>query len=526
MDIIPSGVTLTSNDTPPDPAVIGASPADAPVAALPPPGSAPVPGNVVAPPPVPGPPVAAPIASQPIPGIDPTQSFQPQSPVEAAQGLAQDQRKLGAEEVQLSQQKTQLEQDQAAKKQAFDEANAQALEQFQKQQALHREAATAQIDNLRNKYETQPFTSLWSKLGTGQRVATALSVLAAGISWNSNHTNRALDMLDKAESEDLDIQKEQHGALLHSIQLAMEGKKDLESSQLHELSDWQSMQAAKWQAISSKLNTLLATNKGNIDTAAVKKASLEAQQKANQGWEGAITAKSTANHLDAAANLSRQEATKIPSEIEKNQAEAAKERAIASGAIGPQGAVNVDIKLGNEVDKRLAADKELPKLLSTKDEIDKGLANVQPGANGFQVQAAVDSFIKAAAGGKATAFQVQAFKSRMGGLWDTIEGNIAKGVAGNYGDEQLKTIRQAFSAAKEQSNKQLSESRTKHTTAMKADPLLGRVPGQVDSAIAERFGDAGQFQPPPGAVKGKFQGKDVYGTPDGSIYGLDGQKLK
>lgn len=321
MDFIPAG-TFTSNDQPPDlsiippqdPAAIAQAPAAAPVAAAPPP---------VAPAP-------APVAAQPVPGIDPTANFQPQSPVEAAQGVANETRKLGQEEVQLAGTKTQLEQDQAAKKQAFDEASAKALEQFQQRQALHREAAQAQVDNLRNQYETQPFTSLWSKLSTGQRVATALSVLASGISWNSNHTNRALDMLDKAETEDLNIQKEQHASLLHSIQLAVEGKKDLESSQLHELSDWQALQAAKWQAIASKMNSLLATNKGAIDVAAVKKAALEAQQKANQGWEGAITAKATANHMDAASNLAREEAKTQSSIRDKNEAEAANQRALAA----------------------------------------------------------------------------------------------------------------------------------------------------------------------------------------------------
>jgi hypothetical protein len=487
-----------------------------------PPFTTPIPPAAVA-----GSPAAAPIPAAPPPEIPieadvPT----PTNPVQAAQQISRQTTEVGKEEVANQQQKTVLDQEQAAKKQAFDEANAQALETFQKQQALHREAATAQVQNLQNQYESQPFTSLWSKLSTGQRVATALSVLAAGISWNSNHTNRALDMLDKAESEDLDIQKEQHASLLHSIQLAMEGKKDLEASQLHELSDWQAMQAAKWQAISSKLQSLLATNKGNIDTTAVKKAALEANAKANQGVEGAITAKSTANHMDAEANLARENAKKVPAEIDKLKAEAEKERAIASGAIGPQGGVNIDIKLGNEVDKRLNADKELPKLLNGRDEIAKGLANLGPGANGVQVQGAVDNYIKAATSGKVTAYQAKVFKERSGGLVDKILGDIAKGQSGNYGPEQIATLKRAFEAARDENERVLRESRQKHTQALKADPLLARVPGQIDSALSERFGDAGKFVPPPGSRPGNYKGQKVYGTPDGKIYSLDGTELK
>lgn len=501
-------------------------------------------GPTVAPPPIPVPnpvpieqaPAGAPVAAAPPPVIPVTEPVTIEgqvppavNPVQEAQRIVQQTQQLGKEEVANQTEKSALEQQQAKQKELFDQASEKALGEFQQRQELHRQAAQAQIDNLRNEYETKPFTSLWSRLSTGQRVATALSVLAAGISWNSNHTNRALDMLDKAESEDLDIQKEQHASLLHDIQLAMEGKKDLEANQLHELSDWQALQAAKWQAISSKLNSLLASNKGNIDVTAVKKAALEATAKANQGWEGAETAKATANHMDAAAALSREEVKNQESVRRKNNAEAARDEAQARGEIGPNGpTVNIDLKLAGEIDKRLKADTELPKLLATKEELEKGIANLKPGANGFQVQGAIDAYVTAATKGKATKFQVENFKKRLGGLWTTIEGNIEAGRSGNYTPEQIGTIQKAFNDSLTHTDNELGNHRRQHTENLKKDPLLGRVPQMIDSAIGERFGDAGKFVPPAGAVLGlnRATGQKVYKLPNGSYVDLEGNPVK
>jgi hypothetical protein len=116
----------------------------------------------------------------------------------------------------------------------------------------------------------------------------------------------------------------------------------------------------------------------------------------------------------------------------------------------------------------------------------------------------------------------------MGGTFAKIQGFIAKGEAGDYGEDELKTIRTAFEAAQKVNDDQAREHRQQHVRALKSDPLLSKVPGQIDSAVAERFGEAGKFVPPPDAIKGKDRktGQTIYQLKTGQFVDGDGEPVK
>lgn len=178
---------------------------------------------------------------------------------------------------------------------------------------------------------------MWSTRRTGEKVGIALGLLAGGISWNSNHVNRAIEVLNQAEAEDLQRQKEQHADLFRKLDLAVSQGKDLDARDLQDLSQLQAMQAAKWQAVAGKLNTLIAANKGRADVTAAEQARDEAIAKANQGWTNAINAKATARHLNAQTRLTDEQVKSEPgkraltaAETAKNYAEADNQRAMAA----------------------------------------------------------------------------------------------------------------------------------------------------------------------------------------------------
>jgi hypothetical protein len=312
-------------DDPPPP-VAASAPAPVPGAA--PSGLVPIPAQPPVDVPAAAPAVAAPI---PVPALTaPVTAPPPVDPVAAAEQNAAATRQTGQELTQVSAEKTQLEQQKADEQSRFDQAHAQALEAFQKEQAQHRAAADAEITAKRHQYETAPFHSLWSTRTTGEKVAIALGLLAGGIGWNSNHQNRALQELDNAEQEDLNLQKEQHADLWRDLQLSLDNRKELDSRQLHELSDWQAKEAAKWTAVASRLNSLLIANKGRGDTATVQAAANEANEKANTAWQNAINARGTAKHLEAQTNLTNEDAKTQASVRAKNYAEANNANALAS----------------------------------------------------------------------------------------------------------------------------------------------------------------------------------------------------
>jgi len=275
-------------------------------------------------PPAPAPvPIAAPAPAPAPPSV-------PTDPVAVAAQNVQATQQLGQDTVANQEEHNQLTGQLNQAKEQFDTGHEARLATFLKQQELHRQAAEAEIAAKRDTYEHQPFHSLYSTRTTGQKVGLALSILASGIGWDSNHQNRALQVIQDAEKQDFEQQKEQHADLWRDLQLSIENKKELSGQQLHDLSDWQLQEAAKWSAVASRLNGMLATNQDKSKTLEARKLAVEATEKANTAYQNAINAKATANHLDAQSTLERAQAKIQPSIAARNAAETNKANAEAT----------------------------------------------------------------------------------------------------------------------------------------------------------------------------------------------------
>jgi hypothetical protein len=192
------------------------------------------------------------------------------------------------------------------------------------------------------------------------------------VSWNSNHQNRAIQVLSDAEAEDMQLQKEQHAALWQDLQLSLEGKKDLDSRQLHELGDWQARESAKWNGVASKLNAAIANNRGRADVSTATAAAQEATAKANQAHQNAIQAKATAMHMDAQTAYTKEETKTQDSVRAKNYADAANARAMAANG----GVSKFDQQLILRIPTILQRDPDLKVLTSDKGPL-KQLSDIQ-----------------------------------------------------------------------------------------------------------------------------------------------------
>jgi len=264
-------------------------------------------------------------AATPVPATAPTAD-----PVQQSQQNLQQTKAIGQERVANAQEAQAINVKAADDKAKFDEAHAAAMAKLQADHAKHRATADAEIAKKRAAFESTPWTSHWESRTAGQKAMIGLGLLFSGISWNSNHVNRGVEILNQATQEHLALQKERHKDLWNDIQLSMEGKKDLNAMQLQELSQWQAQEAARWQAIASRTNQLIVANKGRSDVTAAKTIAQEATDKATQHWENSIKAKATALHMDAETLLTKEQIKTQASIRAKNYAEAANARAMAA----------------------------------------------------------------------------------------------------------------------------------------------------------------------------------------------------
>lgn len=231
-----------------------------------------------------------------VPGAPPPAPATPTD--EAARNLAE-RRAVGEESVANATEKAALEKEKADKAEAFKAESAARLAKLQAEQELHRQAAAAHVADLRGQAESEPYHKFWETRSTGQEILTAIGLILGGVSWNANHVNRGVEMLNNAMNRDLQLQKDKHADLWHRVDEAQQGVRDMDAADLHELAAFQAAEGAKWDAVSGRLNAMIAANKGKGDITTAKSAAVDANEKATLAWQNAEHATALANHYKA-----------------------------------------------------------------------------------------------------------------------------------------------------------------------------------------------------------------------------------
>lgn len=537
----------------------GAVPAALPADQLPAPGPA---VNPPTPTPVP-----APVQAAPVPGPPPVTD-----PVAVAKQNLLDTQQLNTDIEQNRAERDKLQSDLAAKQAENEARKAQALSTFLTQQQQHRQAADQEIQDKRRQYEGQQFHSLWGTRTTGQKVGIALGVLAGGIGWDSNHTNRGLQMLQEAEQEDFARQKEQHADLWRDLQLSLDGRKELDSRQLHELSDWQSLEAAKWSAVASKLNGMVALNKGRGESLEAKKAAVEATEKANTAWQNAVQAKATAKHMEAQTRLTNEEVKNQPgirdlhkAETEKAYADAANARALAGqGGMDKlsqtllqrfpsilQRDQDVKVLYGN--DATPGPLRVLPRVAQLQDDIKNGVSSRDNTKVLESVIASKELLSKLLTGGQLNETKAKVLDSIQGSPSESraklerILGDpkaseqLVHGIYGLLDDVREQNLKLADDARSRLQKKHLGP----NSPYSRNPALKAAVQDQVEALTSEikngggtpRYPEGGaspvqataavKFTPPAGAIRGKLaNGQAAYKLPNGQVVDENGQPVR
>jgi hypothetical protein len=274
-----------------------------------------------APPPVAGDAVDAAVAPLLPPAGGPALSLVPPPPPEAPPGTPSEQAarnvtladEIGAEGVANATEKAGLDQRKADEEAKVAAEREKRLGELVARQEVHRQAAEARTADARAKAEAEPFHTFWETRSIGQNIATGIGLILGGISWNANHVNRGVDLLERMMSQDLQLQKEKHADLWRAVESAEKGETTLDASQLRETARFNAVEAAKHDAVASRLNAAIAMNRGKGDITTAKKTALAESEKANQFWDLSAKADAAANHqkeIDAESARHHQEQEK------------------------------------------------------------------------------------------------------------------------------------------------------------------------------------------------------------------------
>lgn len=316
--------------------------------------------------PLPVAPVAAPVVPPP--------------PVEAAAQNLQQARAVGDEQVAVATEKAQLDTAAADEKAAEQQAHAARVAEFTARHEQHRAEADAAIAERRAKAEAEPFHTLWESRTAGQKASIALGVILGGVSWNANHVNRGVEMLNRATEEEERIQRANHAELWKAVESAQADRKELDATQLRQLAEFSAKEGARADAVASRANAMAAANKGKGDVATLKKTALEFAEKATTNYQNATTAAAQANHMEEQNKLLAEQIKTQRTQQLLNEARAkglTKKRGDGSGA-GASPAITELTRLAETGAKTselldFAAKRGIPKALATVTKIQDGL---------------------------------------------------------------------------------------------------------------------------------------------------------
>lgn len=309
----------------------------------------------------------------------------------------------------------------------------------------------------------------------GREVATTIAVALGGLgdALLGRSGNTAADLVQRKVDNYFRTRKEQIDGLYRAASAENNLNQQTRQRYAQQLVDLQHDYAMVNAAVATHIDRVADERKGRIDLAQAKVLQTQAEQNADKSLEQWRKTQSDMLHQRREESIGFMNA---------------KSERIKAETTGARGAGKELDDLSKEVNATLGKDKEVGEVAKARRLLDEGLANVQPGANGVQVQGALDSYIKAAAGGRATQFQVENFKKRLGGLWETIEGNIQTGVNGNYSPAQIKTIRDALEASKRENDAAIGSIRERHAKGLAANPRTASHMDYVNARIDEALG--------------------------------------
>lgn len=365
-----------------------------------------------------------------------------------------------------------------------DEAEAAAgrLTALQKRQETAYNESKAQFDQAKQDVSNFKFHDFFSNQSFAREALAGIGMLLGGASYDSNHVNTAIQVVQSAIKNDSDRQLAYLHSKEHLAELSQQGVRDTQAYLAHEMANFQTAEALKKEAVARQIDTLSSTTRGKQNIVAARQVAAGLRESAAKDAQSAIL-QGTHNRV-------------MQSQIGLNNANAAHARAAAGAVTGTKQEVAAE----KVVKDRLAANKTVTTLLKEKEELDKANSASVPDpktgrVNGTAFQAAVDGFTKAITGLGARKGSIDMTTGAMGGLVDRVKRNIQKGVDGEYTAHDVQVFRQGLDKIQRGNSLSLKTSRKIDEQAFAGHPLTKSHKDVYMTALDQRYGDANAAEP-------------------------------
>ena len=455
-----------------DPSVpVGLPPMGQPVPQAPPVAPAPVVPQPAAAVPAPAAPVAAPAAPAPDQMAGATYE------VKAA---GQEQAKVGQEGVEVAKQSAEdlAKADEVRAQEA--QAAADRLTALQKRQEAAFNESKAAFDQAKQDVSNFKFHDFFADQGFARQALAGIGMLLGGVSYDSNHVNQAVNVVQSAIKLDSDKQLAYLHSKEHLAELAQQGVRDTQSYLAHEMANFQMAEALKKEAVARQIDAMSSTTRGKQNIVAARQVAAGLREQAAKDAQAAIL-QGTHNRV-------------MQSQVALNYANAAHARA-AAGAVGTQRQSAEELKVAAEIDRRLKADPTTTTLVKSQELLNNAKAALASG-NSAEVYGAVDSFLKEKSGGVARQTAIAQFKDRLGGAGTKFE-NLLQGLKdGNLSPAAIKRFSDAIDGSLRYTNGALSKSAAMHEKLLLKSPEYARHADLVKAHIADALHQGGDEAAP------------------------------
>ena len=424
----------------------------------------------------------------------------PGSPDQMA-GATTEVRAAGQESTQVGQQGVEVAKQGAEELAKADELRAQAAQEsadrltaLQKRQEGAYNESKAAFDQAKQDVSNFKFHDFFADKSFAQQALAGIGMLLGGVSYDANHVNQAVNVVQSAIKRDSDQQLSYLHSKEHLAELAQAGVRDTQSYLAHEMANFQTAEALKKEAVARQIaDTLSSTTRGKQNVIAARQVAAGLRESAAKDAQAAIL-QGTHNRV-------------MQSQIGLNNANAAHARA-AAGAAGAAKQSAEELKVASEIDRRLKADPTTTSLVKSQELLNNAKAATASG-NSAELYGAIDSFLKEKSGGMARQQAIAQFKDRLGGVGTKFD-NLLQGLKdGNLSPAAVKRFSDAIDGSLRYTNGALSKTAAMHERLLLKSPEYARHADLVKAHIADALHQGGE-EPAPAAPAVKYVGTRAY----------------
>lgn len=398
------------------------------------------------------------------------------------------------------------------------EASQRAEAALLEQQQNDRRAADAAIVERQKKFDAAKYHDFWEDKGVGRQIAVGLGIFLGAL--GPGQTNHASEIVQAAINRDFQRQQKSHENMLKSVELAQAAGRELTSNQLHYLSAFRHLQAAKLDAVVKQGEAMAAHSKNAFGVSELKtelaKLGLEAAKAKEESRRAALAAVEKKRMDDSQIALQR-------SQIRENNAQAEHTRA---GVATRKGAAEDELlaKMGARMYPQQANAVKAVKNLEEAEGLADALRHNPSKLLGQLSKERIVSIF--AAGGKPSVTAMN-MVAKGASLADMTEDKIMTALTGKEGPGLRKQMLKIIDDEVGKYKREVNAFKSKHDAAFggfakRNDAAKAAVEARRAGIFGVEHDEGTEGGRPQGSRHGTFGGKSGWLWPDGTFHAEGG----